>query len=774
MRSESLILRATTIHTPGDAQLAAQGDIVLEAAYDTYSLDARSYRKSSGLFSSNKRTSREIAERATPTGVDIQAGNIDIAAGGDLSATAARLISHADTTLSAGGELELLAALNTDAYSFERNRSGDFGRRSQRSALDHSIEHVGTTIAAGGDIAIDSGSNQTWQAASLSADGAIDIRAGGAIDFEGVKDFEQHARHKSSSDWAWRKAKGEGYSQETLRLTEIAATSGLVIEAAERIRIDVPRVTAESVANTIARLAAAEPQLAWLADLHASGDIDWRQVREHHDRFKYSDSGMGPGLALAVAIVTTVATGGWGNAIAAHVGTTYGPAAGYAAHQGARAVLSASVDTALHGGSLEDRLAAALTQQAIHVVSATAFNQVGNLGLADGSLEKILVKALVGGAISQAATGDFASGALAAGANEALVTQLAQLSGNDPTLLVLASRLVGTVSAALSGGDPAQAADIAGYGTQYNYLNHVRPSLLALSEKERFEAAAVACEAGDSSACRTRNELVLLSQERDQAIAQACLTDRTLCNTLTREAREMGNVVYRDAGFVWANSPDPTFALNLATMGPSQPNPALAESWHYRQAQDLSDGLLITGTSTTVGLLGRGGALGGAALAGGFDAAGQLFRIINDSQDEYRFMQTLFAMGTGYALVPLAPRLGPPLIGNTVIGGTIGGANTGLNNWWYGEDESIRNGVFMGAGLGALGTTLGGVARHSTTIIAPARVGGQPLDRSSPALLQNLGIRNPWPDYVGIAVEESISNIDSFVDLNPSKAGDRP
>lgn len=588
-----LLLRGTAIRTPGDAQLAAQGDIVLEAAYDTYSLDARSYRKSSGLFSSNKRTSREIAERATPTGVDIQAGNIDIAAGGDLSATAARLISHADTTLSAGGELELLAALNTDAYSFERNRSGDFGRRSQRSALDHSIEHVGTTIAAGGDIAIDSGSNQTWQAASLSAGGAIDIRAGGTIDFEGVKDFEQHARHKSSSDWAWRKAKGEGYSQETLRLTEIAATSGLVIEAAERIRIDVPRVTAESVADTIARLAAAEPQLAWLADMHASGDIDWRQVREHHDRFKYSDSGMGPGLALAVAIVTTVATGGWGNAIAAQVGTTYGPAAGYAAqaafhaaasnlaiqtinargdlgralseslsgdalksyasaaltakyidayfgagtdpitgttlghdlntvagtarfaaHQGARAVLSATVDTALHGGSLEDRLAAALTQQAIHVVSATAFNQVGNLGLADGSLEKILVKALVGGAISQAATGDFASGALAAGANEALVTQLAQLSGNDPTLLVLASRLVGTVSAALSGGDPAQAADIAGYGTQYNFLTH--------REQQLLKEAEMACllEA-NANACAVAGQLDLLDRQRDEQLAEA-------------------------------------------------------------------------------------------------------------------------------------------------------------------------------------------------------------------------------------------------------------
>ncbi len=689
---QDLTVRGSAIHTPGDARLAAQGDITLEAAYDTYSLDARRHRRSSGVFSSNTHTSREIVERATPTGADIQAGSIEIAAGGDLSATGARLVSGDDTTLRAGGELELLAALATDAYSFERNRKGDFGRRSQRSTLDHTLEHVGTTIAAGGDIAIESGFDQTWQAASLAADGAIDIRAGGAIEFEGVKDFEQHARHKSSSDWAWRKAKGEGYSHETLRLTEIVATSGLAITAAERIHIDVPRVTAESVADTIARLAAAEPHLGWLADLHARGDIDWRQVREHHDRFQYSDSGMGSGLTLVVAIVTTAATAGWGSTIAAQVGATYGTAAGYAAqaafnaaasnlaiqtinargdlgralseslssdalksyasaaltaglttkyvdayfnaatdpvtgttvghnldtvagtarfaaHQGARAVLSASVDTALNGGSLEERLAAALTQQAIHVVSATAFNQVGNLGLSDASLEKIAVKALVGGLISQAATGDFASGALAAGANEALVTQLARLSGDDPQLLVLASRLVGTFSTALSGGDPAHAADIAGYDAQYNYLNHIRPSLLALSEKERYEAAAAACEAGNTSACRTRNELLLLSQERDQALTRACLTDRALCNTLVREAREMGNILYRDAGLVWANSPDPTFALNLATIGPAQPSPALAESWHHLQATDLSHGLLIGsvigGTTASINLAGR-------------------------------------------------------------------------------------------------------------------------------------------------------------------------
>lgn len=140
---------------------------------------------------------------------------------------------------------------------------------------------------------------------------------------------------------------------------------------------------------------------------------------------------------------------------------------------------------------------------------------MGNLGLEDGSLEKIAVKALVGGLISQAATGDFATGALAAGANEALVKHLDTLVQGDKDLLTMASQLVGAVSSAVSGGDPGLSTDIAGYDTQYNYLNHNRPNMMSLSEKEKYENAVTACSGVDQVACTTRNELAVMSAQRD-------------------------------------------------------------------------------------------------------------------------------------------------------------------------------------------------------------------------------------------------------------------
>ncbi|TDN42325.1 DUF637 domain-containing protein, partial [Azoarcus indigens] len=329
-------------------------------------------------------------------------------------------------------------------------------------------------------------------------------------------------------------------------------------------------------------------KLAWLKEMESRGDIDWQRVKEVHDQWKYSHSGMGAGLAIIVAIVVTVLTwgaasaavgagaqagtamaaavpatattaavsAGWANvaltsaitsmasnaaintinsggdlgkalsatfseeamkgyltsAVAAGITTglidgyfadkssagsggidvdlsnagqasagTTGPSFNlnewsslgkFAAYQGSKAVVSAGVDAAINGGSFEEKLAASLTSAAIHVVSAAAFNQVGNLGLEGGSLEKVAVKALVGGLISQAATGDFATGALAAGANEALSNKLAELVKGDKDLESMASQLVGAVAAGITGGDVNLGSNIAQYDNLYNRQLH--------------------------------------------------------------------------------------------------------------------------------------------------------------------------------------------------------------------------------------------------------------------------------------------------------------
>jgi len=133
-------------------------------------------------------------------------------------------------------------------------------------------------------------------------------------------------------------------------------------------------------------------------------------------------------------------------------------------------------------GSLGD----AVQKSLVNAFTAYGFNLVGDIGvrnhLEDGGLEKIGLHALMGGLSSLAAGGDFKTGALAAGVNEAFVDDLASaysgMSKDDrDRLLLMNSQLIGVLTTAVQ--DPnADAAklqlgsSIAQSGTQYNYLSH--------------------------------------------------------------------------------------------------------------------------------------------------------------------------------------------------------------------------------------------------------------------------------------------------------------
>ncbi|MCG8296645.1 DUF637 domain-containing protein, partial [Pseudomonas entomophila] len=86
---------------------------------------------------------------------------------------------------------------------------------------------------------------------------------------------------------------------------------------------------------------------------------------------------------------------------------------------------------ALQGGSLTDNLRNSLASQAQGVLRGVAFNAVGDFARdqnwANASIEKTALHALVGGLLSEAAGKGFATGALAAGANEAMSESLSKL-----------------------------------------------------------------------------------------------------------------------------------------------------------------------------------------------------------------------------------------------------------------------------------------------------------------------------------------------------------
>ncbi|WP_263220207.1 hypothetical protein, partial [Pseudomonas atacamensis] len=95
------------------------------------------------------------------------------------------------------------------------------------------------------------------------------------ITFEGVKDLHDESHTKTNNNAAWVSAKGRGNTDETLRQTQMIAKGNIVLKAVDGLKIDIKDVSQESVSQTIDAMVKADPQLAWLKDAEARGDVDW-------------------------------------------------------------------------------------------------------------------------------------------------------------------------------------------------------------------------------------------------------------------------------------------------------------------------------------------------------------------------------------------------------------------------------------------------------------------------------------------------------------------
>ncbi|PTC39081.1 putative large exoprotein involved in heme utilization or adhesion of ShlA/HecA/FhaA family [Pseudomonas paraeruginosa] len=168
---------------------------------------------------------------------------------------------------------------------------------------------MGSQISSGGDLTLLSGGDQTYQGAKLESGNDLAIVSGGAVTFEAVKDLHQESHEKSKGDLAWQSSKGKGQTDETVRQSQLVAQGNLAIKAVEGLKIDLKHIDQKTVSQTIDAMVQADPQLAWLKEAEQRGDVDWRRVREVHDSWKYSNSGMGPATQIAVAIAAAAIGG---------------------------------------------------------------------------------------------------------------------------------------------------------------------------------------------------------------------------------------------------------------------------------------------------------------------------------------------------------------------------------------------------------------------------------------------------------------------------------
>jgi len=498
-------------------------------------------------------------------------GDLFIGADRDLTFVASNAEAGGEAYLVAGEKLSMLSAEDQDYSLYHMEKDGSWGSSKTQHDEVTDIRHVGSSIKASGDITLISGDDQLYQAARLESGGDLVLDSGGSITFEAVKDLHQENHSESDSDWAWTSSSGEGKTDETLRQSVLLAKGDVVLRAADGINIDIKHVNKQTVSQTIDAMVAADPELAWLKEAEQRGDVDWRRVKEIHDSFKYSNSGLGAGAQLILAIVMAAIMGpaGFGltgaqAAVAATVATTatnsaisnkgnlsavlkdvtsssalksyvasgltagIGSSMGYDPTQlgfnwssvgqvATKTAVDAGIKTAVYGGSLKNNLADAAVGNATYIISAIAFKEVGDFASekqataelagdkataalwAEGGAARVAMHAAIGGMLSSAMGEDFTTGAVAAGANQALAQVLDNAIGQDGEFRAGMSQIVGILAASLAGKDAETASYIAQQADRFNRQMH--PEERGLIEQQ---AKALAKEKGISDEDATR------------------------------------------------------------------------------------------------------------------------------------------------------------------------------------------------------------------------------------------------------------------------------
>ncbi|QEM83266.1 DUF637 domain-containing protein [Halomonas binhaiensis] len=365
---KDIAITASSVESGGSLDMAAGNDIVLDAAQNSDAVDAR--RHYSEHIEQQGTTLAAGADATLRAGNDVTAiaakvdagGDIAVAAGNDItlasaanssdeaSATARkkRVDSHTrqqGTKLTAGGDASLeaghdvaivasqvaandsayvyagndvtLAAANDEDYTLDKKHSsggGFFGsQKTKRDEVSETRAVSSEITTANGDLVIASGGDQTYQGARLDSGDDLILNSGDEIHFANASDLITESHTKDKSSFAWQSAKGEGSTVESLRQSQLEAKGERIIQAAQGITVDLPQngeITQQSVSQTIDALVQADPELAWLKDMEARGDVDWRQVKAMRDSWDYDHAGLSGAAQLVIAIVVTYFTAG--------------------------------------------------------------------------------------------------------------------------------------------------------------------------------------------------------------------------------------------------------------------------------------------------------------------------------------------------------------------------------------------------------------------------------------------------------------------------------
>jgi filamentous hemagglutinin len=654
--------------------------------------------------------------------------------------------------------------------------------------------------------------------ASFQAGVGEQARAGARLILEGVRNATAQHRTGTRKSVLWQSLSDSGSLRESFAGVKFNGPTGPSLRARGGLQAQIP---GGNVKQQL-RMLSAQPGMAYLNDLAARSDVDWAPVQLAFEQWNYEYAGLTPAGAALVAAAVAWASGPGGLGLTggsttlggtmadaaltslssqatialinnkgdlgaamrelasseiARTTATAALTAGVLNHLGATDAMSrratgnladrlsahaihstgrALTQAAVNGGSLDDVLKQAIVGAGVDTLHGEAASLIK--GLETDYLTHKLAHALAGYVAGDAAGGHGREGAIGATVGEIVAgtfekphmgASADEVRAFDAKVLGYAKLISGTV-AAYAGGDAQAAVTSAENAVRNNYLSRaqIQQKYLMLdeatteAERTRIVADYDALDSRqqrDALACQNRGRgctnatmvsgLKMTESGLSVPIA-GCEMPKRCSRDLLASKQDLERVVSR-SGAVTGSYPVETAAA-IAVVGPA----ALATSGLNLSALSARQALTATGI--------------GAAAGGAFDALGQLL-----GENAYRPAQTGVAMLTGAAAGPFTTHAA---FWNALIAGAVNTTNTAVSNQLYGENNSLYDAYLIGAEAGAIGTIGGHLAQGLASRVLPRSIGGAPLKPGVPLLLQDYGHINPYPEAIGEAADQAITN----------------
>lgn len=537
---EDLKLISSRVSAGDEAFLRAGDQLELLAETDSdYSL----YDKKSKGSWGKKKTRRDEVTDVRHVGSEISTGgDLTLESGGDQRYQVAKLTSGDDLTLDSGGDItfEGVKDLHDESHEKSKSNAGWFsmkgkGRSDETLRQSELVAQGEVLINAVGKIRADV-RQVNQQSVHESIDAMVkadpklawlkDLEAQGGVDWRQVQEIHTSFKYNNS---------GLGPAAQlaiAILMAVAMGPAGLGLTGA-------PLAGATSLATTGA-----------VSTINNKGNLG-KALKETFSKDSLKNAAISMAVAgLAQKFITPALRGtdaAFSKTNGFNLGTLEG-IGGFSLHAGAIGLTSGLVKTAVNGGSLSDNLLQGLVSQAATVAAAVAFNNIGTyadkqVSLAEsakdnstaamwkeGGIGRTALHALAGGAISSATGGDFTTGAVAAGASQAMAGVLKESFASKPELREAFAQLIGMTSAGLAGGDIHKGSWVAQMADQYNRQAH--PDEMRLI---KGQAEALAKAQGISPA----------EAEQRMARAFAYLTDKQWQEMLTKEGLVIDPVTMR-------------------------------------------------------------------------------------------------------------------------------------------------------------------------------------------------------------------------------------